>query len=426
MKIPALVAPRRGVAGGHWCRLAAVGLGLVVPAISAVGQEALRQSLAGQDAAAELRKRNENQPYNLRWRDLTVQLGATWATEWNDNVSQTESAPQRDFILRPTISLGAHHPIGRFNAIHLSTDFGYEKHVDFDQYDRWTVSPGSSLEFDVFFEDVRLNVHDRFAYDHSPSRSAAVSGSGEFGGFDNQAGVLATWDLHDLVLRVGYDSVLFLASADEFKRLNRLTHNFTGQSEFQLLPSLNGGLELAGGPTDYEQALLNDNVSLSAGLFAKWRVSEHIEVESRGGYSHYSFSDTPTLSDLPDADGYYLGFAARHQVNPWLNYGVDANRSIQLGVNSNLQELWIVSLGPSFRVVRGLELSPRVVYENGEESSGAVSQEFERIGFTLGLQYRFARKVSTGVSYSFLSKESNLAGFGYTQNRIVLSLSYQF
>lgn len=398
--------------------------GALVPAGHA--QQALRDSLAGESAAAALRGQFEAQPYNLRWRNLRIQTEASLRSEWNDNIGQAEKNPESDFLLTPRLDIDAVQPVGRFNGLRLSAGIGYEKHFEHDELDRMQIVPGSALSFDFFVKDVRITLHERFSYDHSPGRSAAVSGSGQFGGFDNQAGIRSVWDLKDLVVQLGYDYVTFASSSDQFAQTDRQSHQLSSQAAFQVHPTVNVGIELAGGPTAYDKEFLNDSLGMSAGVFGRWQISDYISIETRGGYSRYSFSDNSIRADLPDVDGYYLGFNAQHRVNEWLTYHFDATRVMQLGVYANLQESWVFGFQPSFNVVRNTTLAPRIAFEHGAEKGGGQEQEYDRFTASLALSYQLARKLSVGVQYVFANKESNLGGFDYQQNRVAVTLGYHF
>ncbi len=396
-------------------------------ALRTPAQEALRQSLAGEDAAERIRRLQEDQPYNVRWGDLKARFGASFGAEWNDNVNQTDADPFADFILRPSVNVDLTYPIGKANVLHLFSDFGYEKYIDHPELDRWNVKPGSSLSFDIYGRDVKINVHERFTYDQSPSRDPAVSGTASFGGLDNDAGVLATIDLHDVIQRIGYDYVVFdSTSASGYNYLDRQSHNFLAQTEMQVHPAVNVGVELGGGLTDYDQDFLNDNLGLSGGAYVRWRVSEHIAVNGRGGYVRYSFSDNPGGGAPPDFNGYYLAFNLSHRVNEWLQYGFTAEKAITLGVNSNLEDRWSLSLGPEFKVIRNVALGANLSYDSGEEKLGGRSQEFTRYGFGVSASWQMMEKVSARLEYGFYDKQSNLAGFDYRQNRIACIFSYQF
>src|SRR5262249_50636114 len=148
----------------------------------AFGQEALRQSLAGEQAAAARRKSFEGEPSNLRLGPATARLDSILELEWNDNVNFASSHEQSDFILRPQLGAEAFWPITEKNRLTISLQAGYAKYVEHPEYDHLLLEPGSALSFDVFVEDWRFNIHDQLSYVEDPGLQPAVSNVAEFGG----------------------------------------------------------------------------------------------------------------------------------------------------------------------------------------------------------------------------------------------------
>src|SRR5260370_42704233 len=80
-------------------------------ATSASAQEALREYLAGESAAAARKQAIENQPANVRLGSASLLLGANLELELNDNINLTDAARQQDLILRPAFNLAGSAPI---------------------------------------------------------------------------------------------------------------------------------------------------------------------------------------------------------------------------------------------------------------------------------------------------------------------------
>src|SRR6185436_5098752 len=69
------------------------------------GQESLRPSIAGEQAAEERRRALENQPYNVRLGPVNLLASTSLSVELNDNVNLVDVGRQEDLILRPQLEV---------------------------------------------------------------------------------------------------------------------------------------------------------------------------------------------------------------------------------------------------------------------------------------------------------------------------------
>jgi len=73
---------------------------LALAAASASAQEAIRASMAGQDAA-EARKRAASEKFNVRLGPVSLRFQSMFEVEANDNARFEADHPQADLIFRP-------------------------------------------------------------------------------------------------------------------------------------------------------------------------------------------------------------------------------------------------------------------------------------------------------------------------------------
>jgi hypothetical protein len=172
-------------------------------------QEALRQSLAGERAAAQRHRALENQAYNIRLGMLQFSLGSALGIEFNDNVNLAERDEQEDVVLRPQLDTALRWPLTERNALNFSVGVGYDKYLNESRYDRFRIAPGSELSFDLFIKDLRLTFFDRFSYTQDPLATGSISGTARYGGLENVGGLNATLDLNKVVLLAGYGRSLW-------------------------------------------------------------------------------------------------------------------------------------------------------------------------------------------------------------------------
>src|SRR5579859_2154717 len=164
-------------------------------AASVSAQEALREYLAGESAAAARKQAVENQPANIRLGSASLLLGASLELELNNNINLTDAARQQDLILRPALNVAGSAPISELNAFYTSLDIGYSKYISHGQYDRILIAPGSALGFDFYAGDFHFNLHDQLSYSENPIAQPALSGVADFGLFSNTSGLGVDWEL---------------------------------------------------------------------------------------------------------------------------------------------------------------------------------------------------------------------------------------
>ncbi|MCI0539105.1 MAG: hypothetical protein L0Z50_28185 [Verrucomicrobiales bacterium] len=404
---------------------AALSLALALPD-GAFGQEALRHSIAGEKMAAARKKSLEGAPHNLRLGLATARLDSTLEIEWNDNVNFANSERQADLIFRPQMGIEAQWPVTEANRLTLSLQLGYTKYLDHAEHDHLLVRPGSALSFDVFVGDWRFNLHEQLSYVQDPGLQGAVSNVAEFGGLSNLAGARGDWHLKDLIVTLGFDHHTFISSNSRFSYLDRNSELFLGRITAQLKPEFSSGLEATASLTGYDQHLLNDNLSYSVGGFADWQLSPLLGIKPRVGLTSYSFDLPAGAAFDPGTTSYYLDLQLEHAVNEYVAYTLTAGRAVDLGINSNLLELWYVRHSAAWRLVHRLDATTQIFYENGREPGAFGKFTFERIGLGLGLSCQLFLKMTARLTYRYLIKSTQIAFQDYAQNSVLLGLTYRF
>src|SRR5262249_30888898 len=148
-----------------------------------------RYSIAGVEAAMNKRAALEQAPYLVQFGNLRLNLGASAAAEYNDNVNLGDRNGQQDVILRPAVKLDSFLPITALNSLNFSVEVKPAFYLKHSTYDRLLISPGSELGFDFYVGDWLFNLHDRFSYEQDPISTGSVSGTAVYGGFNNMAGL---------------------------------------------------------------------------------------------------------------------------------------------------------------------------------------------------------------------------------------------
>lgn len=403
----------------------------------ASAQDALRYSLAGEKAAEARRRALENQDYNLRLGTVSVRLDASLSLEYNDSVNLSDVQGQDDFILQPQFNSRLHWPITERNALNASVGVGYAKYFQQPQYDRFVVTPGSELSFDLFVRDFRFNFYDRFSYTQSPIDVGAISGVADYGGLDNVAGLNAVWDLNELILTAGYGYSLFRSATGQFEFQDRASHLVLARAALLLNSTTTAGLEGTAGFTRYDQRFLNDATAYSGGVFVEARLSPWLQTAARGGYVTYSFDQTGALGRAGEPSTYYFGVEVRHILNEYLTHSLSGGREVRLGIHSDFEELYFARWSAVWRIIRDVSLNTQLFYEHGtfppfifNDPATAPTilfgETYDRFGAGIAVGYPLMEKLSGSLAYRFTLKDSDLARRDYAQNAVTIQLMCRF
>ncbi len=415
------------------------GVAVVVCALAgtASAQDSLRYSLAGEQAARARSRAIAGTDYNLRLGKARFLANAGLGIEANDNVTLRESDGEEDLILRPRVNTAVYWPLTERNALNFSLGLGYVKYLNQTRYDYLQIVPGSELSFELFVKDFRFRFFDRFAYTEDPLENGALSGVGNYGGLDNSTGVNALWDLNKAILTAGYAHRIFLPDQEEFEYLTRSSDLFFARAAFLLNSMLTIGPEASSGVTTYDQSFLDNAVSYSGGAFGELQVTPHLSVDAHAGYVAYEFETGPTSVETEDVQDFYFSAGLDHELNQFVTHSLTGGREIDLGLFSNFQELYYARYNVIWKIIRDVGLGTYFYYEHGTypTHTGRLSSDllislpgetYDRYGVGVTVTYRLMQKLSANLGYRLTLKDSDTQYRGYTQNALILGLTYRF
>ena len=403
---------------------------ILLAARPAAAQEALRTSLAG-DAAAEARHvQLQSLPYTVKAGDFRLLVVPSLGLDWNDNINLSRDNAVSDFILRPLVALNANYPLGAYNLLNLSIDFGYDKYLNHDEYSSWRLDSGSELSFDVYVKDFWFNFHDRFQYSQDPAQESAVAGngSGSYGTFENTAGLSGTWDLEDIVLTLGYDHQNVMSLSSQFNQINHAAELVDARAGLQFNPRLTVGVEGTASFTTYDQAVLNDNQVYSAGIYGDWRPGSYFSVQPHFGYTIFKSGQTSSSVQGGDLSSWYASLTLAHQITDFLSYSLNAGHEIRPGVQSGAIEDSYVRPNINWNVIKDVTLQTSFSYEHGTVGGGQqaslTEKNYDWYGGGLSLSYSPMKKVTISANYRLTLRSSDVASREYAQNMVGLQISY--
>ena len=400
----------------------------VLCAVTARGQDAVRPSLAGEDAAEARKADIDRIPYNLLLGPVRFRVSATMGVEYNDNINYAEVGKEEDFIFHPQVNIDAIWPITQLNTLTLDIGLGYSIYLDHSEANTngILIAPHSQISFDIFVQDFRINIHDRFSVQQDPIAEPAISNQVDYGRFENTGGLSVLWDLNKVILTLGYDHYTYISTTSDFDYLNRNAEELSGNAAVVLSSTTNELRGIITSAAGNDQHVLNDSTNYSVGAFVESQLTNYIKARVAGGYQNIDFDTGGVVADFSNVSDYYVNLLLTHRINSFLRQSISAGHENQLGVNSNSIRLNYVRHTVDWNIIRNTLLSTEFFYEDGNESGGFIDEHFHRYGGAVTLGYQFTPHVTLGLRYQYTQKDSDVPLRDYEQNRVSLDGTYSF
>jgi hypothetical protein len=409
-------------------KVASILLPLFFLAPAVYAQDAVRPSLAGEAAAEARRQSIEQIPYNLLVGPVRFRFSVTTGIEYNDNINLSETNKQDDVIIRPQFNINAIWPVTQLNTLRFDLGLGYSFYLNHPNADTngVIITPGSQVSFDIFVQDFRINLHDRFSLEQDPVSEIQLSNVVDYGRFENTAGVSVLWDLNKAVLTFGYDHYTYISTTDAFSYLDRNAEILTLSAYFALSSTTGAGLEMAAVYDYYNEAVLNNSVSYSVGPFVETQVTNYLKLRASVGYQFINFDDGGFVRDNSDGNDFYANLLLSHRINASISQTLAAGHETQLGVNSNFVALNYVRHTATWNIINHVLLATELFYEDGDDSGGVFSEHIQRYGGAATIGYQLTPHVTLGLRYQYTQKQSDQPLRDYKQNRISFDGTYSF
>lgn len=407
---------------------------------TARAQDAVRNSIASERAAAARKQARTSSYYNLDLDPVRLRFSASLIGEYNDNINQASSTAQEDFAIRPQVGVRAFWPVSDRNTLDLNFNLGYEYYVNDSRPSRFLITGDqeSGIFFDIYAGDFRIELHDKFSLSQDPGTASAVNGVSSLFRLENSLGTTVTWDLDKIVLDFNYDHYNYIPLDSTQKYLTHQSDLSSIRVALSLNPALTAGLELGGGTTEYTDPRLANNQHVSIGPFVRYKVTDAFEARASLGYTIYWFDaaqySTNTIfgtNSIPQTNsftqsGFYADVSITHTPTERTSHTLNIGQSLTTDLNSAPIELFYVRYYASLSIIQYWTFRPYVTFETGTEHPGLREEHLSRYGAGLAVSRQLTDKLTGTVSYMWLKKDSNLPDFDYNQNRLVLDATYQF
>jgi hypothetical protein len=404
--------------------------------MAARGQEAVRMSIASEQAAEARRKAATSVGYyNLQLGPTAWNFGAGLGMQYNSNVYLTEDDPQGDFIFSPQINTRMVWPVSDQNSINLALGGGYQAYVINPNLNRFFITPGSELSFDLYAGDFWINLHDRFSILENTYQDPTVAGSGDYSQLQNALGVATVWDLNKGIVNFGYDHVNY----DSLNGGNVQVYGgqpsgysevFSTSAGYTLKPGMLLGVELGGSLITYTTAPTTYTPYTNAkqwnvGGFYDAPLTEYIHVTAHAGYTVYSPESSGAATTSGDFTGIYGQLDITHRVNQYVAYTLSGGRTINGAYYGGSIDRYFARWQANWQILQKVSLGTSFNYENGTELS-IGGETYSQYGPGISLSRVITTKLTGSIGYQYYLRDSNVAGRNYTLQVVSLNLNYTF
>ena len=417
--------------GWLWFPALVAGLLAAMPEKSG-GQEALRQSLAGSAAAeAQSQAAATIGYYNLQLGDASLRFSTSLGVQYNDNIHLQNSDPQGDEIVTPGLNTQIHYPVTQNNSLDVSVGAGYSMYLNTPDMDRFFITPGTGLFYNIFVGDFVINLHERVSVSENGYANPAANGRGNNATLENTAGLSVTWDLNQVVLVAGYDHGNYLQLGSVPSWPDSATENIYLNAGVRVAPEFMAGLEAGGSTASYSQSggtTLPNAEQLSAGAFGRLQISEYLSAQLHAGWSELvpqGGSTNLNTVNIGSGGGLYFNLSLSHRVNRWLDYTLSAGRSQDLQAYGQPYTRYTVQWSPNWKLFRKYSVSTPVWWTRGTQYYSRANT-YEQFGAGLNVGRQITEKLTGSLSYQFIRETSGETDLNYVVNIISLNFSQRF
>jgi len=435
----------------------------------------------------------QQQEYDIKLGPVLANFtaGVTFSYQSNFNQVSTQggAAAQSLFTIGPSVGVSLQYQVSDSAVLTVATAVSYQKSLSQLRYDRFIISPNSSINYRFSIEDVQFSVFNTVSTANQATVDPTISGTGssslmEFNRLANSAGLNATWPfLKNTSLMGGYAYTLNTSlGRDNFQQFDSGTHMFNMGVQQQLSSVLSVGVVGTGNILSYDSTQIstlqggslirssgqiqNGGSGWSVGPSVRWMLTKAITANATVSYTSQQFNGGGLVADTSNFNGLTASAGLTHQLSQTMSQSITGGRFINPGngsnftenYNANYQFLWnfmkrsalnfnfgfnhFTQSGTGFAYVLYDPASPPPNYlyinENGVAvvplSSAQVGQQYTA---SVGTSYAITKNLMAGLNYTYIAndlsrKYSILSGagtatFGGYQNQIVvLSLGYQF
>ncbi len=379
------------------------------------------------------------QHYNIKIGPMPFRFGAGIDVQVTDNVNISDSNKQADLIVIPHFDIYGSYQITSQNTLSIQLSLGYLWDMNREDESRTLTNASLGLDsdagisFDIKIGNFRINIHERPSIPQQQFDLITQRAPAQYAQFVNVAGVSVFWDMNSRVsASFRYDHFNAISLQSDVESLDQASEQFGASADVRINDALSLGVQANGSIVNYEQEFLNDATNYSVGISASLKVSKAIALRGTFGYQIGSFGSGGTTGDLSSLNDWYSSLEINHNINSYLGQSISIGHESQLGTASNSTGVTYLRHRLSLAIFQNAGLGTNFSIESAKESGGQFAQEIKLYQFGIFSYLNLSKKMTLSLQYRYLKRESNTAsgspqsGLGYAENRLDMSLQYQF
>lgn len=365
--------------------------------------------------------------YNVKAGPTAWYLTGGLDIDYSDNIRyETSAFAKSDFLIKPRFDVQMIWPVTEQNSLNLRLGAGYNFYATYSEYDRYFITPGTELAFDLYVGKVWLSFHDRVSITEDTYQDPTVVGVADLSRLYNELGFTAVWDLNKLIARFGYDHANYvnLGDVQGYYPDGQADMFFTSLG-YLIQPRMTAGLEAGASVVSYDQSSFStftEAFQWSTGVFFESQISQYMKGRASAGYSMMIPLEGPADGD--DESGFYAQLGLTHRLNQYLDYVLNASKEVTFAFYGGSVDLYTVQMFMNWHIMKDTLIDTRFLYEHGTRLY-SYSEVFDRYGPSIGFNRRITRHLLAGLRYTYYNRSSS-TGWDYAANIISLNLRYRF
>lgn len=380
----------------------------------------------------------ESENYNFKIGSMTTDLIGAFSVEYNDNINETTTGTISDTILRFGIRSKSIWPITELNSLTLNVNADYRFYMNHSELNSnknfLDINPGSELALKWWVKNLEFKLYDQVQYNvtstdtrvFNTNTNTVTGGNTSLGQLMNRAGLEGMWDFNDLKIYGGYSRDDVRADRYAFRALDRTAHNVYLSPLFLVHPDFSVGVMSSYTWNNYRYNFQNDSNAWALGPTFYWQMSANISATANVYWKTINSDGNGLSADTSDTSKLNGSLKLTHELNSLFNHSVEIARTTDFGTVTNATTITSIYYLPVYQLTENLSLKGRFGYEDGEDSEGPNAEDYIRRVYALGTSYTVNDKLTTDLTYSFISQSSNIAERPFNQNRVVWELNYDF
>jgi len=225
---------------------------------------------------------------------------------------------------------------------------------------------------------------------------------------------------------LGYDHFSDSSLDSAFAYDNHSAESVNASAALRVSASTVTGIDTAVNYSYYEQNFHNPSIAFSGGPFIEQKLSRYLDLRLSGGIQEIQFKSGGTNGDTSSLNGWYSNISLAHRINRFCTETLVGGHESTLALQTNYQTIDYLRYSLSFKLLKKITTSLNVFYEHVAESPGLKSETLDQFGGGLQLGYQLTKKLSLNGGCQTVTKQSNISGSNYLQNRLFLGAQYQF